>query len=129
MGDESSGAGPRSVVRTSKTVIHIHTRTHSHTHACTNTHTHTHRVTLVKAVVAGEAAVRPGLELEIRRLGLMAVKAPTTESVLPLILILGCFLILSLSFVLSNSSAKVTQKTSDWLAPVAYCSDRQHSDV
>lgn len=107
----------------------MHSHKHTHTHIHIHTHQHTHRVTLVKAVVAGEAAVRPGLESEYRRSGLMAVKAPTTESVLLPIFILGCFLILSLSFVLSSSSATVTRMTSDWLAPVAYCSDRQHSDV
>lgn len=74
-GDGSSGAGPCSVVNTSKTVTFIHTDLHSLSH--TNT-----QGSLVKAVVAGEAAVRPGQELENRWSGLMAVKAPITESVL-----------------------------------------------
>lgn len=74
-GHMSSGAGPCSVVNTSKTVTFTHTDLHSLSH--TNT-----QGTLVKAVVAGEAAVRPGQESENRWSGLMAVKAPITESVL-----------------------------------------------
>lgn len=53
--------------------VHIH---FIHSHAFTHFHTHTHtQGTLVKAVVAGEAAVRPGLGSENRRSGLMAVKS------------------------------------------------------
>lgn len=47
----SSGAGPCSVVSTSKT--HTHARTPSATLARTHAHTHTISGTLVKAVVAG----------------------------------------------------------------------------
>ena len=55
MGDKSSGVGPCSVVNASKTVNTIHTVVLSHTHTST-------RGSQIKAVVAGEAAVRPGLE-------------------------------------------------------------------
>lgn len=125
MGDKSSGTGPCSVVSTSKTV-NSSVSTDSDLLSYIQAHTQT-QGTQVKAVVAGEAAVRPGLEPENRWSGLMAVKASTTESELLLIL-LACFLI-PLSFAQSCASVSVTQTTSDWLAPVVYCSGRLHSGV
>lgn len=148
-GDMSSGAGPCSVVNKSKTVIFIHTDSHS----LSNTNTHT-QGTLVKAVVAGEAAVRPG-----QRIGESVVRvdgsesshywvstpSPSSSSVSS-----------SLSPLLSRTSkshsndirlagtceksqilqnAPVNQPHECLCVhirvfiPVAYCSDRQHSDV
>lgn len=48
----------------------------------THSYKHTQGI-LVKAVVAGETAVRPGRRLDIWRSGLMAVKTSTTDKTLP----------------------------------------------
>lgn len=96
VGVGSSVAGPCSVVSTSKAVACLHTDLRSHTQ--------TQLGTLVKAVVAGEAAVRSeGGESR-------SVGAHGSESFHFLVLLA------SVSSTLS-SHRPLTQMTSDWLAP------------
>lgn len=120
-------------IRNTHFQLHTQTQSCSHMYKCAHTvymqthaHTRTHTGTLVKAVVADEAAVRPGLESENWRSGLMAVKAPTTESIL--LILLACFLI-PLSFAQSHSSASVTRTTSGWLAPVKTVKCKKVADI
>lgn len=110
-GDMSSGAGPCSVVNKSKTVIFIHTDSHS----LSNTNTHTHRVLWLRQWWQVRLQWGQGKESENRWSGLMAVKAPITESAL---LPHHPRLSPHPSLLCSAALLKVTQMTSDWLAPV-----------
>lgn len=134
-GDNISGPNPCSVVSTSFPLTQPNTPIPTHTLG-----------TLVKAVVAGDVAVRSGWGQENRLSGLMAVKASTTESVLshPPHPPLFCFVEL-LTARHSNDirlagtweEPRHSFRTCWWnsqgcvsvFLPVACCSDRQHSDV